>query len=604
MNKIFFMLIAASGALSAAAQTKAPATTTPVQPARDTMHRVVNHSDSILSRWVIDLNFKGGGFQQDYTVMDPSGNYPNVLGNARYGNMKFTNGSSFGGDIQLGYFFDKAAHFGIGLGFMYLAQQGDVTLDQFHAEYQSVDNKGNAFRQVVTANQPIKEQMKITNMNIPIVLKYKNRFSKHWGFTGDVGLLYNVRTTSSYTTNASFDYEAIYQLQTAAGGQQIAVYDASLTPAANDLIITKAQYMATHPDASSAQVQAYFDQQHNVNGYNVGLGVTPNTKKGDISYTAGSVGFIIQPAINYFFSDKLALNVGLYYTYQSLNHTTSTRRLTDQMGQYSPLLNNVSNAVTQSYGGNLGLRYFFATPKDRDHDGVPDKKDMCPDVWGLPQFNGCPDRDGDGVPDSQDSCVDVPGSVRFHGCPDTDGDGIPDKDDACPYQPGSPATHGCPDSDFDGIPDNLDKCPYQPGPASNNGCPVVDTPKPAPAPAQPTGNQKDRDLAEPILFELGRAKVKDESIPVLIEAVMEMNSSNNAFVIIDGHTDNTGSANTNQALSFKRANAVKKYLTEMGADPKHMISVGHGSRQPIAPNESAEGRAHNRRVIMSVKHHN
>ena len=74
--------------------------------------------------------------------------------------------------------------------------------------------------------------------------------------------------------------------------------------------------------------------------------------------------------------------------------------------------------------------------------------------------------------------------------------------------------------------------------------------------------------------------------------------------MIDGHTDNTGSNNTNDALSFRRANAVKRYLSDMGANPKRSVAVGHGSRQPIAENNTAEGRAKNRRVIMTLRHAN
>ncbi len=56
--------------------------------------------------------------------------------------------------------------------------------------------------------------------------------------------------------------------------------------------------------------------------------------------------------------------------------------------------------------------------RDRDGDGVSDKIDTCPDVFGLEKFNGCPDTDGDGIEDSQDNCPEIPGGVN--GCPDTE----------------------------------------------------------------------------------------------------------------------------------------------------------------------------------------
>ncbi|MGG5507503.1 MULTISPECIES: thrombospondin type 3 repeat-containing protein, partial [unclassified Myroides] len=73
----------------------------------------------------------------------------------------------------------------------------------------------------------------------------------------------------------------------------------------------------------------------------------------------------------------------------------------------------------------VGVRFQFGG-KDTDGDGILDKYDECPDVPGLPEFNGCPDTDGDGIPDHLDECPDVPGLPEFNGCPDTDGDGIPD----------------------------------------------------------------------------------------------------------------------------------------------------------------------------------
>ncbi|HET7824021.1 MAG TPA: thrombospondin type 3 repeat-containing protein, partial [Anaeromyxobacter sp.] len=55
---------------------------------------------------------------------------------------------------------------------------------------------------------------------------------------------------------------------------------------------------------------------------------------------------------------------------------------------------------------------------------------------------------------------------------DDDHDGVPNRIDLCPHEPGPPELDGCPDSDGDGIPDREDRCPHEPGPAENDGCPV------------------------------------------------------------------------------------------------------------------------------------
>jgi OOP family OmpA-OmpF porin len=135
---------------------------------------------------------------------------------------------------------------------------------------------------------------------------------------------------------------------------------------------------------------------------------------------------------------------------------------------------------------------------DRDHDGIPDDYDECPDLAedrdGIQDEDGCPedDADGDGILDHEDACPLVPGvwwnDPKKNGCPapDTDGDGVPDPVDACPAVPGvhsdDPKKNGCPaerqDRDHDGIPDDADKCPDDPEDMDGNedfdGCPDLD----------------------------------------------------------------------------------------------------------------------------------
>jgi len=612
MKKVFLLLIAASGALSAIAQAPAPEGYT------NNGHRKYT-KDSALMRWVVDVNLLGGALTQDLTTKSTLANYNNNIGSLSNtgGNLKFTNGSSYGFDAQLGYFFGHSCHFGIGAGFMYLQQQGDVTMsNNFHVEYQSTDNQGNTFRQLITSTQPVQEQLQVSNMNIPILLKYKTRFSKRFGFTADAGALINIQERNSYTTNAAFNYEAIYAYA-GTGDNRTTVYDNSPTPGANDVLYTIAAHNATN---SVQSLTDYFNQLHNVGGYNVGLGVKPNNNSGAVSYMQGSVGFLVQPSVNYFFSDNVALNVGVYYLYQPFKNTTnsgnSSYMLTNKLGDYSSTLNTVSASNNQSYGINVGLRFFFGKTKDSDGDGIPDKNDWCPHVYGLAQFHGCPDIDGDGIPDNEDSCVHVPGIAKFHGCPDSDGDGIPDKDDACPYQAGPVSTHGCPDRDGDGIPDKDDLCPDKPGLAQFQGCPDTDgdgvpdnidqcptVPGPADnhgCPYPPKVAEDEVKVTTPIMFEVNRTVIHKSSYPVLDEAVKLLNEDKSSYIIVDGYTDITGKPAYNKALSLKRANAVKAQLIKMGISVRRIKIVGHGSKSPAASNDTEEGRMENRRAVMHL----
>ena len=230
-------------------------------------------------------------------------------------------------------------------------------------------------------------------------------------------------------------------------------------------------------------------------------------------------------------------------------------------------------------------------PLDRDGDGIADYQDECPDVPGLKALNGCPDSDGDGVTDSKDLCPDTPAGVKVDakGCPlDRDGDGVADYLDKCPDVVGVPLFNGCPDTDGDGVPDYKDKCPTVAGPVENNGCPEE-------------AHVLVQSL-EGIQFEFDSDVIKPESYPTLDAAVETLKSKTEFNLDVSGHTDNIGDDAYNQNLSERRANAVVKYLTDKGISAARLKAAGFGETQPVAENETPEGRAKNRRVDFKVNY--
>ena len=79
-----------------------------------------------------------------------------------------------------------------------------------------------------------------------------------------------------------------------------------------------------------------------------------------------------------------------------------------------------------------------------------------------------------------------------------------------------------------------------------------------------------------------------------------MDANKDVKVVVAGHTDSEGRASTNQALSERRANAVKQLLIEKGIAANRIETVFKGENEPIATNDTPEGRAKNRRVEITL----
>jgi OmpA-OmpF porin, OOP family len=259
------------------------------------------------------------------------------------------------------------------------------------------------------------------------------------------------------------------------------------------------------------------------------------------------------------------------------------------------------------YTLNAGLSYYFGRAKDSDYDGVPDSRDMCPNTpLGVKvDADGCPlDSDGDGVPDYLDKCPNTPTGVKVDadGCPlDSDGDGVPDYLDKCPNTPTGVKVdvNGCPlDSDGDGVPDYLDKCPNTPMgvQVDADGCPIK---KETVVIVQPAEIES-LVLSGDANFEFNKSVLLPNAYAVLDSLVSTMKKHHDYKWEIGGYTDGIGSVNYNIKLSQRRAQAVVDYLVSKGVDRNNLKVVGYGKANPIATNETPEGRSMNRRVEIKV----
>ncbi len=167
----------------------------------------------------------------------------------------------------------------------------------------------------------------------------------------------------------------------------------------------------------------------------------------------------------------------------------------------------------------------------------------------------------------------------------------PPPDPCAPGQTHTPEQ--CPDldDDGDGVLNKDDKCPLQPGPADNQGCPRVVV--------QPEA--KKIELREKVQFDTGKATIRPESDKLLddVASVLKEHPEIKS-VVIEGHTDSSGSAATNRRLSQARADAVMKAIVARGVEKARLSAKGFGPSKPVASNDTPEGREANRRVEISI----
>jgi outer membrane protein OmpA-like peptidoglycan-associated protein len=224
-----------------------------------------------------------------------------------------------------------------------------------------------------------------------------------------------------------------------------------------------------------------------------------------------------------------------------------------------------------------------------------------------------PDLDKDGIENEQDRCPREGGDVvrlpgQYYGCPkrDADGDGVPDHLDACPAVKGitgaDAASNGCPekDRDKDGVPNDKDKCPDQPesynGFEDDDGCPDQ-----APMRVEVRSDQIVV-INSHINFDFNSQQIVGEESFKALDLVAQAMKEHPEIkqVEVAGYTDNVGTRDINLEYSRKRAENCVAYLVSKGIEPSRLVAKGYGPDKPVASNDTAEGRAENRRVQFNI----
>ncbi len=320
-----------------------------------------------------------------------------------------------------------------------------------------------------------------------------------------------------------------------------------------------------------------------------------NFGQSDISLASKntSYGPSFGAGIDFQISKNIALNTGINY------------KALDEKNAYS----NLQHVV--------GIKFNFGKG-DSDGDGVPDKKDQCPDLPGLSELGGCPDSDGDGISDLVDQCPNKPGLNSMRGCPDTDGDGFSDLSDPCPNNAGING-EPCPDSDGDGLNDNTDNCPNEPGPESNGGCKLVDVdndgiPNIDDSCPNEAGEKRLNGCPKmPISLSIFLNSYSDYSFDFdsyELSQVQISNISDLSKILIkydyiklniDGHASSEGESEYNMQLSQNRSNSVKNTLINNGVKDSRLKTRAYGESMPSYPDLPLSERKKNRRVKISVE---
>ena len=251
---------------------------------------------------------------------------------------------------------------------------------------------------------------------------------------------------------------------------------------------------------------------------------------------------------------------------------------------------------------------------DRDHDGIYDEKDACPDQPedrdAFEDDDGCPDLDDDkdGIEDTKDRCPrdpeDKDGFEDDDGCPelDNDRDGIPDNKDKCPNEAEDKDDYededGCPDpdNDKDGIPDVKDLCPFEAETvndyADDDGCPDEDQ-------VRVVGDKIVLD--DRVHFMINSHIIRRDSF-ALLGRLAKLISEHPEYIhiAIEGHADERGAEDFNQRLSQTRAAAVMEFLVKAGVKKARLSSAGFGSSRPLVDRKGEFAYYQNRRVEFII----
>ena len=311
-----------------------------------------------------------------------------------------------------------------------------------------------------------------------------------------------------------------------------------------------------------------------------------------------------------------------------------SKTLSPGFGVHFRITNNFGFEISSSFnkaidfGGITHLRhkaaiYIGIGDRDRDGDGIINRKDKCPKIPGLPEFNGCPDTDSDGIPDLEDKCPNEPGVKLNNGCPEKDealdeNNLMSDKNKELQL--------GVVSSTFSKNTTNTkEESGNQEVLAENNSMSnknkelqleVVSSAlsKNTTNTKQESNNQISKDISNIsflinkkldenriIYFPAGSIKILGKKNLVKLRGIIKLiTNQKDLKVLLEGHSSDDGDSISNLELSRDRAIIIKQTLIDLGTDPGRIKIKALGEEEPIFDNKSTNSDRFNRSVLITL----